>query len=279
MVGFMKKYLNLYTALGAACCALFQFISWGMSSRVFEYILNGTKAESGESQVDFIISFGFARYMLDGFSIMQIVLPLISVLLSCSFIRLCIGYYENAKSRIKLYCFSLIRDITVISLFASLATLLGFLLFYFFGMLTHPIVISENYSRSFLSDVFGGGFSWQNPLGYYLVEGIFKFGIFPFFYCFFACTSYLFFSKTYMGFIIPIGYYVVFSMIAGTLSSPLYGTVLGEIVKALRPSNMLMMGAESGSIPVWYPLISLIPPVIASIIFFVKGIRNEEKYG
>lgn len=279
MVGFMKKYFNLYSALGAVCCTLFQFLSWGLSSRVFEYVLKGTKTELGESQVDFIISFGFARCMLDGFAIMQLVLPLISVLLSCSFIRLCTGYYENAKSRIKQYAFFLARDITVISLFASLATFLGFLIFYFFGMFTHPIVLSENYCRSFLNDVFGNGFSWQNPLVYYLIEGIFKFVFFPFFYCFFACTAYLFFSKTYMSFIVPIGYYVVLSVIAGTLSGPLYGTVAGEIVKALRPSNMLMMGAESGNIPVWYPLISLTPPIAASVIFFIKGIKNEENIG
>ena len=82
-----------------------------------------------------------------------------------------------------------------------------------------------------------------------------------------------------MGFVVPLGYYVVLSVVTGTLRDPLYGTVSGEILKALRPSNMLMMGAESGSIPVWYPLLSLIPPVIASAIFFAKGIGNEEKYG
>ena len=68
-------------------------------------------------------------------------------------------------------------------------------------------------------------------------------------------------------------------LVEATLAEPLYGTFAGEIIKALRPSNMLMMGAESRNIPVWYPLISLIPPIIASTVFFVKGMQNEKKFG
>ena len=269
----------MYTVLGTALCALLQFVSWGMSSRVFEYVLKGTKTELGGSQAEFVMSSGFSGCMIDGFAIMQLVLPLIAVLLSCGFIGLCKGYYDNSKTRIEHYKAFLARDITRISLCAALAAFLGFLLFYIFGAATHPIVMKMNYARSFLDDVFGNGISWQDPLLYYFVEGIFKFAIFPFFYCAFACASYLYFKKTYMSFIVPLGYYVGLSVLAGTLGELLYETPFGEPIYALRPSNMLMMGAESGSVPVWYPLISLIPPAAASVIFFVKGIRNEEKYG
>ncbi len=82
-----------------------------------------------------------------------------------------------------------------------------------------------------------------------------------------------------MSVIVPAGYYVALSVLSGTFAEPLYGTFAGEINKALRPSNMLMMGAESGNIPVWYPLVSLIPPIIVSIIFFIKGTQNEKKSG
>lgn len=82
-----------------------------------------------------------------------------------------------------------------------------------------------------------------------------------------------------MSIIVPAGYYVALSVLSGTLAEPLYGTFAGEIMKALRPSNMLMMGAESSNIPVWYPLISLIPPIIASMVFFIKGMQNEKKFG
>ncbi len=275
----MKKYINMYTVLGTALCALLQFVSWGMSSSVFEYVLEGAKTELGGSQAKYVMSFGFSSCMIDGFAIMQLVLPLISVMLSCGFIGLCKGYYDNSKTRIKRYGAFLARDITRTSLCAAMAAFLGFLLFYIFGAVTHPIVRSMNYSRSFLDDVFGNGISWQDPLLYYFMEGIFKFAIFPFFYCAFACASYLYFKKTYMGFIVPVGYYVAMSVLTGTLSELLYKTPFGGLIYALRPSNMLMMGAESGSVPVWYPLISLIPPAAASVIFFVKGIRNEEKFG
>ncbi len=217
--------------------------------------------------------------MIDGFAIMQLVLPLLAILFSFGFIRLCDGYYSNAKPRTKRYSAFVCKDILLISLSAAVVLYFGFLLFYLFGAATHPIVIDENYSRSFLNDVFGDGFAWKNPLLYYLIEGIYKYAIFPFVYCFFACTVYLYFRKNYMSILIPTGYYVVLSVLSGTFAEPLYGTFAGEISKALRPSNMLMMGAESGNLPVWYPIISLIPPIVASILFLIKGIKNEKKFG
>lgn len=275
----IKKYINIYAFIGALSCSLMLFLSWGLSSRVFEYLINGTRTELGGSQAEFVISWGFSSCMINGFTIMQLVLPLLAILFSFGFIRLCDGFYSNAKPKTKRFSTHICKDILLISLSAAIALYLGFLLFFLFGTATHPIVIDENNSRSFLNDVFGEGFSWKNPLGYFLIEGIYKYGIFPFVYCIFACTVYLFFSKKYMSIIVPTGYYVALSVISGTLAEPFYGTFAGEILKALRPSNMLMMGAESGNIPVWYPLISLIPPIIASAIFFIKGMQNEKKFG
>lgn len=275
----MKKTLNLYFLIGTLICFIMLFVSWGLSSRVFEYLINNTRTELGGSQVEFVISWGFSNCMIDGFAIMQLVLPLLAILFSFGFIRLCNGYYTNAKPRTKRYSAVVLKDIMLISLSAAIALYLGFLLFYAFGALSHPIVIDENYSRSFLNDVFGDGFSWKNPLLYFLIEGLYKYAVFPFVYCFFACSVYLYFRKNYMSIIVPTGYYVALSVLSGTLAEPLYGTFAGVLNKALRPSNMLMMGAESKNLPVWYPLISLIPPIIASTVFFVRGIQNEKKFG
>ena len=275
----VKKYINIYTFIGALSCPLMLFLSWGLSSRVFEYLIKNTRTELGGSQAEFVISWGFSNCMINGFAIMQPVLPLLAILFSFGFIRLCDGYYSNAKPRATRFSALICKDILLISLSAAAALYLGFLLFYLFGAVSHPIVIDANYSRSFLNDVFGEGFSWKNPLGYFLIEGIYKYGIFPFVYCVFSCAVYFYYRKKYMSIIVPVGYYVALSVIAGTLAEPLYGTFAGEILKAFRPSNMLMMGAESRNIPVWYPLISLIPPIIASIVFFIKGIQNEKKFG
>ncbi len=275
----MKKYLNRYAIISFIACAILPVLSWGLSSRVFEYVIKNTRTERGGSQAEFILSRGFSYCMIEGFTIMQLVLPLLAILYSFGFIRLCKGYYSNAKSRIRRFSSFVCKDILRLSMSAAVALYMGFLLFCLFGAVTHPIKIDENYSRSFLNDIFGEGFAWKNPLLYYLIEGIYKYAIFPFVYCFFACTVYLYFRKSYMCIIVPTGYYVVLSVLSGTFAEPLYGTFAGEINKALRPSNMLMMGAESGNIPVWYPLISLIPPMIASIIFLIKGMQNEKKFG
>lgn len=275
----MRKYLNRYTIIAFVACAIMPILSWGLSSRVFEFLIKNTRTERGGSQAEFMISHGFSYCMIEGFAIMQLLLPLLSILSSFGFIRLCSGYYNNAKPRTKRYSAFVFKDILLISLSAAIALYFGFLLFYTFGAVTHPIKIDDNYDRSFLNDVFGEGFAWKDPLLYYLIEGIYKYGILPFVYCFFACTVYLYFRKNYMGIIIPTGYYVALSVLSGSFAEPLYGTFAGEINKALRPSNMLMMGAESGNLPVWYPLISLIPPIIASIAFFTKGMKDEKKSG
>lgn len=275
----MKKTVNMYFFIGISMCFLMHFISWGLSSGVFEYLIKNTRTELGGSQAEFVISRGFSSCMINGFAIMQLVLPLLSIWFSFGFMRLCGGYYANAKPRIEKFSAFILKDILLISLSAAIALYLGFLLFYLFGAVSHPIVADENYSRSFLNDVFCEGFSWQNPLLYFLLEGIFKYSVFPFVYCFFGCSAYLFFRKNYMSIIVPMSYYVALSVLSGTLAEQLYGTPAGALNKLLRPSNMLMMGAESENIPVWYPLISLFPPVICSVIFFIKGVKNEKKYG
>ncbi len=275
----MKKYLNMYTFIAFTACAILPILSWGLSSGVIRCLINNTRTERGGSQAEFILSWGFSSYMIESFSILQLVLPLLAILLSFGFVRLCKGYYSNAKPRTKRFSAFVCKDILRFSLSASAALYLGFLLFCLFGAVTHPIVTDENYSRSFLNDVFGEGFAWKNPLVYYLLEGVYKYAVFPFAYCFFASSVYLFFGKSYTSIIVPTGYYIAMSVLMGTLRSPLYGTIAGDFLQALRPSNMLMMGAESGNVPVLYPLISLIPPITASIIFFIKGIQNEKKSG
>lgn len=274
----MKKYFNIYSFIGAISCPVMLFISWGLSSRIFEYLIKNTRTELGGSQVEFVMSWGFSNCMINGSAIMQLFLPLLAIMYSFGFIRLCDGYYSNAKPRVRRISTLICQDILLISLTAAVTIYIGFLLFYLFGMISHPVIIDENYSRSFLNDVFGEGFSWKNPLSYFLIEGVYKYVIFPFAYCIFACTAYLLFRKKYISIVIPAGYYVALSVIPGTLYEPLYGTIAGEILKSLRPSNMLMMGAESRNVPAWYPLISLIPPIIASIVFFMKGMQNEKKF-
>ena len=275
----MKKYLNIYALIGAVCCPVMLFISWGLSSRMFEFLIKNTRTELGGSQAELVVSRGFSSLMMNGSAIMQLALPLLAIVFSFGFARLCGGYYGSAKPRVRRFSSLIRRDVLLISLTAAAGLYTGFLLFCLFGVISHPIVINENYSRSFLNDIFGAGFSWKDPLGYYLIEGVYKYAILPFVYCAFACAAYWLFRKKYVCVVVPAGYYVALSVLSGTLSQPLYGSAAGGLLKSLRPSNMLMMGAETGNVPAWYPLISLIPPVIASAVFFVMGMQNEKKSG
>lgn len=273
----MRKYINIYTVIPLLFCPLLQLIAWALSTGIFGQFIGGNIENVLDllGRGDFVLG-GTYRFFIDGFAVMQMVLPLLSVTAACAFMRFYGGFSSFVKPRVTRYSPYAIADILKISAAGSAAMYSGFLIYVLIGISITGYNATENYSRSFLNDIFGAEFSWKNPIAYYLIEGINKYVIFTFVYCVFACTVYLFFGKKCFTIIIPVGYYIIVTLITGALYSPLYGTVLGETVKLLRPSNMLMMGAESGSIPVWYPLISLIPPVIASIIFFVKGIRNEE---
>lgn len=276
----MKKYINIYTVLPLALCPLLQIISWGLSTGFFEHWFKGNTDYVLEllGRSDFVLG-GTYRFFIDGFAVMKLVMPLLAVLGAGTFMRLHGGFSACIKPRITRYSQYAAKNILTISAATSAAMYIGFMIYAFIGIAITGYEPSENYSRSFLNDIFGVNFSWKNPIGYYLIEGIYKYVVFTFVYCTLACTVYLVFGKKHLTIIIPIGYYIIITLIGGVLYSPLYGTVAGEIVKALRPSNMLMMGAESGNIPVWYPLISLTPPIAASVIFFIKGIRNEENIG
>lgn len=276
----MKKYLSIYVIIAALLCPLLQFLTWGLSSRIFEYILFNVEAERGGSQADFILSWGFGYCMQEGFAMMQVVLPLLPLLISFGFVRLYKGYYTNAKPRTTRYTAFVAKDILAISLIGAIALYLGFVLFYLFGVVTHPIDYDQNWRRAFLNDIFGDGFAWKDPLLYYALEGIYKYIVFPFVYCAFSCSVYVFFKKSYLCVIVPMGFFVVTTVFSSNAASKFYESspFLYQLLKAVRPDNMLMMGAAGEQIPVWYPLISLILPVMATVFFFVKGILNEKKY-
>lgn len=218
--------------------------------------------------------------MIDGFGVMQLTLPLLTTIAVCGIMRLCGGYYENAKPRVKRYAKTVSRDIVLISLFSALAIFIGFLLFYLFGVFNCPYVVREDHARSFLNIEFGDGFAWKNPYGYYLIEGVYRYFLFPFFYGIFACCSYMFFRKKFSGVIVPVGYFYLLSILCATLRNSVHGTFAGELIQAIRPDRMTMMGAEVGrGYPMAYPFISLILPVIASAVFFILGVKNEQKNG
>lgn len=277
----MRKYINKYTIIGLLSCFLLLFVSWGLESGAFKAFFNNMYVvEFDEYYLKVILNFGFTCYMLDGFGVMQLTLPLLAALASCGIMRLCTGYYENAKPRIQRYSKSIARDIVFISLFSALAMFIGFLLFYLFGVVNCPYVVREDHARSFLNIEFGDGFAWKNPYGYYLIEGVYRFFLFPFFYGIFACCSYIFFRKKFSGVIVPVGYFYLLTILCGTMRNSLHGTFSGELVQAIRPDRMTMMGGEVGrGYPMAYPFISLIPPIIASAVFFMLGVRNEKKNG
>lgn len=276
----MKKYVNIFTLLIPILCTLLQLTAWGLSTGVFEHLLKGNTEYVNEllGHGEFFLG-GTYRFFIDGFAVMQLVLPLLAVMGAGAFIRLHGGFSANIKPRVTRYSRYAAGDMLTISLSASAAMYIGFLGYAAVGIAVTGYRPTESYSRSFLSDVFGAGFSWKNPIAYYLLEGVYKYAVFTFVYCVFACAVYIFFGKRHLTVIIPVGYYIIASLLGGALYSPLYGTAAGAMIKALRPSNMLMMGAESGNIPVWYPLVSLLPPIAASAILFARGIRNAEKLG
>ena len=277
----MRKYINKYAVIGLFCCFLFQFVSWGVSSSFFKYFFNGKIAEGQDiTQAQFILNWGPDYYITEGFNIMQLALPLLTTIAACEIMRLCSGYYENAKPRIMHYSRYVAHDIVLISLFSALAIFIGFLLFYLFGAINCPVDYDSAYERSFLNYEFGDGFAKKDPLAYYLIEGVYKFFLFPFFYGIFACCSYLFFRKKFSGVIVPVGYFYLLTILCATMRNSLHGTLAGELVQAIRPDRMIMMGGEVGSgYPMAYPFNSLIPPIIASVVFFILGVKNEKKNG
>lgn len=186
----MRKYINKYTLIGLLCCFLLLFVTWGISSDAFKaFFTNPHYEEYKDPYLKVILNFGFTNFIIDGFSIMQLTLPLLAVVAVCGIMRLCEGYYENAKPRITRYSSTVARDIALISLFSAIAIFIGFLLFYLFGAVNCPYVVRKDHARSFLNIEFGDGFAWKNPYGYYLIEGVYRYFLFPLFYGIFACCS------------------------------------------------------------------------------------------
>lgn len=84
----MRKYINIYTVIPLLFCPLLQLIAWALSTGIIGQLIGGNIENVLEllGRGDFVLG-GTYRFFIDGFAVMQMVLPLLSVTAACAFMR------------------------------------------------------------------------------------------------------------------------------------------------------------------------------------------------
>lgn len=271
-----KQVFNIYTTTVFLISSLTPILCCALSSRILIYLVNGTKL--GDTlMVNFVLGWGFSSYMINVFTILQFLLPILPAFGAGYFFALNDGFFTNAQPRCKNYSRYIWRRILISAFTCTLFIFLGFIVFMSFGLLTHPVEIDDNWTRSLFGEFFGNSFSYEHPVGYFLLEGILKYILFPFTYSLLAIALSFYVTKKYLCVLIPTGYYIIFSIFAIFLKSNLFNGSLytSPVFCIINPSATLMSGAEFENVMLYKALLPLLIPLIFSVTAILYKLKKR----
>jgi len=270
-----KRFLNIYTITSFLLLVFMPIITWALSSQILRalfFYVYMPEFPSQQKWVSFILSSGFSSFMIDSFSILQFLMPILSVLIVSDFFRMKRGSFHHVLFRTKNYKSYVWKNIANYISTGVIIQYLSFLIVVLFGILTHPIVFNENWSRSLFGEFLGNSFSYQHPVNYFLLEGFLKYVIFSSVYALLGISISFITKKAYLYILIPIGYYFVISVVSASLAQ-----TGGTWIYLFSPSFTLMAGSMVENIPIWMALAPLAIPIIFSICIIEYALRGSER--
>lgn len=188
----------------------------------------------------------------------QLLLPIISSLAGYFFYQKYNSIYKMILYRAGTFRDNVIKSIHIESFKIALSIFTAYLILLFFVSIS-PINNSViEGSRTFLLDYLGVNFFIHHTLLYFLIEGFFRFFIYPYILAFFACSLVLLNLNSKAVYITPILYYYGLSLLMHSLSF-----VFGQITIYLNPTTIMSSGDYT---------IRSIPLIIGTFLPFYIGI-------
>jgi len=277
-VKIKNSYLlfNKYVVIASLLLIGISFLSWAIFSQYFSAVFLWDLSEMSVTRAEyFAMIFTFDNYVMDGFSLLQLILPIFSMLVVIPFLnskKMLLFTYSRNESYNKV----LITNIAKTVLVGATMLFLSYLVFLAIGLVLTSISDDPN-GRELFSDILGPDFYNNHIILYFILEGFLKYFIFTIVYSLFAIAVSFLTSNNYYALIIPFAYYAVTAIIVAVISS-----AIGVDLTFLSPTYTVLANARPYT-SLLFVIIPLLPPLTFSIYVISRDLitktNRDDVYG
>jgi hypothetical protein len=219
------------------------------------------------------VMFDYQGYIREGFTLLQVLLPVIVSLSIFHFRDEMDGFFPHLYGRSVNYKKTIWLSIFAHLVNAVLAIFSGFLVYMLIGVFLTNTTIDPGNTHDLFSDIFGPNFYLNNQYLFYMTEGIVRYVFFTITYGLFAIAVSLNTEEKYLMVLIPAAYYTVFSILVSMLSR-----LVPFGIYAFAPNFPLI--ASSYVNPSTYQVfLGFYPVIIISIYMIMRRLKGDERIG
>lgn len=277
IVIFIISFIIPLTSLEREAELFSKSIQFLTDSQFHAYQVNGMIEAGYVSQglLDFVrywASFSYESMMTFGFLWFQILLIFIATIGSLFYFDAVRNEYQFVYYRQKKYKQELLRTILGYSLRVGIPVFLSYLIWnhIFSGLQLYTADGRPPIQATFLVDIFGSSFIQNNLYLYYIVEGFFKFFLFPVIYASLSCLLSIILDKRFKPIILVTISFFLLSSISGVLYP-----YLGFLSIYMSPALILNFTSYH-SLSTFGIVFSLLCVAILDMVLFHKVVKRHE---
>lgn len=269
-----SRIINKYIIFSLLSIIIISLVSWLFFSGYLSTILFFRSSPEWTSKAMYIsVMFDYQGYIREGFSLLQVLLPVIVSLSIFHFRDEMDGFFPHLYSRSLNYKKTIWLSIIAHLVNAALAIFSGFLVYMLIGVFLTNTTIDSGNAHDLFSDIFGPNFYLNNQYLFYMTEGIVRYVFFTITYGLFAIAVSLNTEEKYLMVLIPVAYYTVFSIFVSMLSR-----LVPFSIYAFAPNFPLI--ASSYVNPSTYQVfLGFYPVIIISIYMIMRRLKGDERIG
>ena len=278
-VKIKNRYLlfNKYVVIASLLLISVSFLSWAIFSEYFSAVFFWDLSEMGVTRAEYFgLIFPFHNYVVDGFSLLQLILPIFSMLIVIPFLnskKMLLFTYTRDNS----YNRALITNIAKTVLVGATVLFSAYLVFMMIGLILLPISADADFSRELFSDILGPDFYSDFTVLYYVLEGFLKYFVFTVVYALFAIAVSFLTSNNYYAIIVPFAYYAVLAILIAVV-----GSAFGIDLMFLSPTYTVLANSRP-YMSIVFVLAPLLPPLAFSVYVIRKNLitkkNRDDVYG
>ena len=270
---FRNQIFNVYTISTFFLIPVIVLICWIADTALISSWNLVYDTPSGPiTYLQFLQSFGVVSFVsTNSFHGLTFVLPLLASLSIGYFFQIKRGLFSNAYLRVPSCGRFIWKQILVSLLISMIVFYLGFLLILGYALITRPIRTDMKEMHVLFGEL-GVDFWKTHPIIYLLLEGVIRFCYYPFSYGLMAIAISLYTEKIYFYLLLPVVYHLVTSQV---LSIVAMESNLNWLRLFAPQVGMHTEAMAELAVPIYYPLLSMFPVLIFSIIMIQYWIRKR----
>ena len=260
---------NRYMYLSGGVMVIFMFVSFAIFSDYFNVLFFTDPGPWGSIEKLMEMWFSLEDYMVEGYSLMQMIAPLFPILAILPFFgekeMLPLSLHRTQRParfvwrKILKYCF-----------WTSLFLYGVSLLYQVFGLFFVKIPRHAGVSRELFNEILGKDFYSNHMFVYFMLESFVKFFVFGFAYALFAMSLSFLLKKRYQLVLVPLLYFDGLSIIVS-----LFNRFDGINLFFLAP-NYVVMSNAAPSMGTWTVFMPLVPVVLFSVLVIRHKLKNGD---